>query len=249
MLTAILTQFPEEAFAVRPWNFLQSQDRILSVLESAATERAIVFHAMVLDEAKQLIAARCKEIGLPQCDLTGGFVDFLSRESGYKPSARLDRLHFTSHEYHHRIRALEFTLEHDDGLGLETIHRADIVLTGVSRTSKTPTSVYLAQQGYRVANVALAMEIAPPAQLLALKEKVVGLVIDPTQLTEIRTNRQAGWRMGQTSYNDPQAVAREVAWSRKLFASKGWPILDVTDQAVEETAARIVNLLKVDKPF
>jgi len=249
VLTAILTQFPEDAFVIRPWTFLQSHEQILEVLETAADERAIIFHAVVSAEVKQLISNRCAELRLSQCDLTGGFVEFLARESGLKPAANLSRLHDTSHEYHHRIRALEFTLEHDDGLGLETIHKADMVLTGVSRTSKTPTSVYLAQQGYRVANVALAMGIEPPAQLLALKQKVVGLVIDPIQLSEIRTNRQAAWRMGQTSYNDPEAVAREVAWSRRLFASQGWPILDVTDQAIEETAARIVNLLRPEKPF
>lgn len=249
MLTAILTQFPEGSFALRPWTFLRTPEQIINVLQAAGREQAIIFHAMVSADHKQLIADRCAQLGLSPCDLTGGFVEFLSHESGVMPTASLGRLHFTSHEYHHRIRSLEFTLEHDDGLGLETIHKADMVLTGVSRTSKTPTSIYLAQQGYRVANVALAMGVDPPAQLLELKEKVVGLVIDPMQLSEIRTNRQTGWKMGQTSYNDPQAVAREVAWSRKLFLSKGWPILDVTDQAIEETAARIVNLLRLEKPF
>ncbi|MCC6422045.1 MAG: kinase/pyrophosphorylase [Phycisphaerales bacterium] len=249
MLTAILTQFPESSFTLRTWTFLRTKEQIHQALKSAVDDKAIIFHAMVSDEDKQHIANHCRQLGLSQCDLTGGFVEFLSSHSGVMPTANLGRLHFTSHEYHHRIRSLEFTLDHDDGLGLETIHKADLVLTGVSRTSKTPTSIYLAQQGYRVANVALAMGIDPPAQLLALKEKVVGLVIDPMQLSEIRTNRQTGWRMGNTSYNDPQSVSREVAWSKKLFVSRGWPILDVTDQAIEETAARIVNLLRLEKPF
>ncbi|MCC7351145.1 MAG: kinase/pyrophosphorylase [Phycisphaerales bacterium] len=249
MLTAILTQFPESAFTLRLWTFLRTPEQIQQAMTEAAGERAIIFHAMVSADDKRLIADLSEQLGIPQCDLTGGFVEFLAGESGVKPTASLGRLHDTSHEYHHRIRSLEYTLDHDDGLGLETIHKADIILTGVSRTSKTPTSIYLAQQGYRVANVALAMGIDPPSQLLAMKEKVVGLVIDPMQLSEIRTNRQTGWRMGNTSYNDPHAVTREVAWSRKLFISQGWPILDVTDQAIEETAARIVNLLRLEKPF
>lgn len=249
MLTAILTQFPEGSFALRPWTFLRTQQQLIKVLRAAEEEQAIIFHAMVASDHKMLINDHCARAGMPQCDLTGGFVEFLAHESGVTPAANLDRLHFTSHEYHHRIRALEFTLEHDDGLGLQTLHKADLVLTGVSRTSKTPTSIYLAQQGYRVANVALALGVDPPSQLLELKEKVVGLVIDPMQLAEIRTSRQTGWKMGRTSYNDPQTVAREVAWSRKLFISKSWPILDVTDQAIEETAARIVNLLRLEKPF
>src|SRR5262249_54758647 len=122
--------------------------------------------------------------------------------SGVKPSADHTQLHETGEAYHGRIRALEFTLEHDDGLGLNTISEADIVLAGVSRTSKTPTSIYLAQQGFRTANVALAMEVQPPAELLKLDaKKVVGLIIDPDHLVDIRSRRQSDWRMSSTSYN------------------------------------------------
>jgi regulator of PEP synthase PpsR (kinase-PPPase family) len=146
--------------------------------------------------------------------------------------------------YQRRIDALEFALGHDDGLGLATLAEADIVLAGVSRTGKTPTSIYLAQQGYRVANVSLAVEVEPPPQLLALRaKKVVGLVISPQQLVMIRTRREADWHMARTSYGDPAHVAREIAWARQLYARQGWPVLDVTDQAIEETAARIVDAL------
>src|SRR5205085_19209 len=139
--------------------------------------------------------------------------------------------------------------EHDDALGLDSIGEADIVLVAVSRTSKTPTSVYLAQLGYRVANVALAMQVEPPKQLLELTtRKVVGLVIEPRTLADIRARRQQAWRMEATSYTDPREVAHEVAWSRELFTRQKWPILDVTNQAVEETAARIVNALGLTGP-
>ncbi len=248
MLTAFLTQFPSDAFVLRPQNFLQTPARLRVALDHVAEEPGIVCHAMVSSEAKGTIASRCDELGLPQCDLTGDFVHFLSRVSGIAPSADVEALHDTSNLYHERIKALEFTLEHDDGLGLETLHRADIVLAGVSRTSKTPTSIYLAQQGHKVANVSLAMGIEPPKQLLELKRNVVGLLIEPHQLVEIRTNRSIGWRMGDTRYNDPDHVDREVLWSKRLFARHGWPTLDVTDQAVEETAARIVNLIAARRP-
>jgi len=135
-----------------------------------------------------------------------------------------------------------------DALCLDTITEADIVLVGVSRTSKTPTSIYLSQLGYRSANVSLARSVEPPAELLAMPAgKVVGLVIDPHRLVEIRRRRQAEWAMGHTNYDDADAVREEITWSRRLFARQGWPIIDVTNNAVEETAARIVDLLRLPR--
>jgi regulator of PEP synthase PpsR (kinase-PPPase family) len=244
MLTAFLTQFPKHAFGMHRHNFVQTKPKLAKVFEHITSPRAIVFHAVVQPEMKKAITDECRKRGIPECDLTGQFVEFLSRESGIAPARDVNRLHDMTSEYRQRIKALEFTLEHDDGLGLDTIYEADIVLAGVSRTSKTPTSIYLAQQGYRVANVSLAMGVDPPQQLLNLeKRSVVGLVIDPGTLVEIRTNRNVGWRMGNTRYNDPDFVDREIAWSKRLFLSKGWPVLNVTDQAVEETAAKIVDAL------
>ena len=119
---------------------------------------------------------------------------------------------------------MEFTLEHDDGLGLETLAQADIVLAGISRTSKTPTSVYLAQMGYRAANVSLAMGVPPPPELLAMpSNKVVGLLIYPETLAEIRTRRNRGWKMGDTAYNDPAMIAEELTCSRRLFQKQRGP--------------------------
>lgn len=246
MLTAFLTQFPNGSFVVRGHNFLDTPTKLHQAMERLGAVGGIVFHALVGPQAKHDVKAFCQHRGLPCCDLTGRFVEFLSKSSGIAPQADIERLHRISDEYHSRIKAVEFTLEHDDGLGLDTIHQADIVLTGVSRTSKTPTSIYLAQQGYRTANVSLALEVQPPRQLLALPPtQVVGLVIDPHRLVEIRSTRQVSWRMEQTSYSEFEHVQKEVTWSRRLFASRGWPILDVTHQAVEETAARVVELMGV----
>ncbi len=249
MLTAILTQFPPDRFALYRQNFLQSDMLLQRALEQVAKKPGLVFHAVVSPAAKKMIADHCAKLGLACHDLTGQTVDFLIRESGVQPQPDHSRLHDVSHEYHQRIKALEFTLEHDDGLGVDTIHQADIVLVGVSRTSKTPTSIYLAQQGYRVANVSLALGVEPPRQLMQLTSRnVIGLTIEPHHLVEIRTNRQVQWRMTDTSYNDEDSVAREITWSRRLFASAGWPVLDVTGRAVEETAARIINILNLAGP-
>jgi [pyruvate, water dikinase]-phosphate phosphotransferase / [pyruvate, water dikinase] kinase len=204
----------------------------------------MILHALVSKDAKRAVAAFCQAMELPCRDLTGDFVDFLSRESGLSASDDAKALHHVDEAYKKRIRAIEFTTQHDDGLGLNTLAEADIVLAGVSRTSKTPTSVYLAQQGYKVANISLAMGVEPPPQLLAMPpRKVVGLVIDPTQLLEIRSHRQHEWRMGDTRYADAGAVEQELQWSRRLFVRQGWAILDVTDQAIEETAAKVLQRL------
>jgi len=244
MMTAFLTQFPDGAFEVRRHNFLATPAKLTAALAKTTEAPAIIVHAMVEKESKDLIARHVSKHKIPCCDLTGTFVDFLAAASGIAPEHNVRRLHDTTEAYHQRIKALEFTLDHDDGLGLDSLHEADIVLTGVSRTSKTPTSIYLSQQGLRVANVSLAIKVEPPKELLALKKGVVGLVIDPKRLIEIRTTRSVGWRLGDTDYNDPDEVKREINWSRRLFAKHGWPILDVTSRAVEETAGRIVELIK-----
>lgn len=203
---------------------------------------------MVHPAFKRMIQERCRKIGSPYCDLTGQFVEFLARESGIAPKPDIASLHETGGAYTQRISALEFTLAHDDGLGLETIDQSQVVLVGVSRTSKTPTSIYLAQQGYSVANVSLALGIEPPKELLALRNGVVGLIISARQLEEIRTNRSAAWHLGDTNYSNPEHINDELAWCRRLFAQRGWPVLDVTDRAIEETAARIVDILRLDPP-
>jgi hypothetical protein len=244
MLTAMLTQFPKSAFRVRMKTFLSTEPKLGAALEEVTRDAAaICFHALVSPTAKETVETRCKKGGIPSCDLTGQFVQFLAEESGMRPLADTRLLHDVNESYHRRIRAIEFALQHDDGLGLDTIHEADVVLVGVSRTSKTPTTMYLAQQGHFVGNVALAFGIDPPKELLALPpKKVVGLTIEPAQLVEIRTRRQREWGMGNTGYNDVDAVEREMGWSRTLFARQGWPTLNVTNQAIEETAARILEI-------
>lgn len=249
MLTALLTQFPTDAVVPRFETFLTTEARLAAALDQAKRAGAAVCHAMVSEAFKQQIEAYCSAAGLRCLDLTGHVVTFLADATGLQPRGDLRSLHRVDEAYRRRIGAIEFTLEHDDGLGVDTLSAADVVLAGVSRTGKTPTSIYLAQQGYRVANVALAVEVPPPPQLLALTgKKVVGLVIDAQQLVMIRKRRESDWRAGASSYGEPDHVERELAWARRLFARQGWPVLDVTDCAIEETAARVLSLLGTAPP-
>jgi [pyruvate, water dikinase]-phosphate phosphotransferase / [pyruvate, water dikinase] kinase len=244
VLTAVLTQFPAESISLRFENFIRDDKRIDNLLIEAREHKAAVCHAMVSDRLKQRIKTRCSAARLRCFDLTGGLVEFLEKATGVTPTGNIEGLHRLDEAYRQRIGAMEFTLSHDDGLGLDTLCEADVVLVGVSRTSKTPTSILLAQQGYRAANVSLARGVEPPAQLFALpSRKVVGLTINPDQLAIIRAHRQAAWGMSQTDYGSPRSVANEVAWCRSIFRERGWPVLDVTDQAVEETAAKVIGLV------
>lgn len=249
MLTAFLTQFPPGSFAVHPLTFLQDSGSLNKALDRVAAAPGLVFHALVSGEAKGTVERRCKERQIPVCDLTGDFVNFIALNSGVAPREDPSRLHDTDETYHGRIKAIEFALAHDDGLGLETLHEAHLVLTGISRTSKTPTTIYLAQHGYKVGNVALSMDVPPPNELLNLPHnKVVGLLIDAPQLIEIRTRRQREWGMGDTRYNDDEYVYNEIDWSKRLFRQRGWVTVNVTDQAIEETAARVLEIVGFTKP-
>jgi regulator of PEP synthase PpsR (kinase-PPPase family) len=203
-------------------------------------------HAVVSPKHKQQVETFCRTHRLACCDMTGAFVDFLASASGTQPRQDVGALHEVSDEYHRRIEAIEFTMQHDDGLGVTRLQEADVVLVGVSRTSKTPTCIYLAQQGYKAANVAIAIEVPLPEELLSMKEKkIVGLLIDPVRLVEVRQTRQRDWHMAGTSYTNYEHVESEVTWSRHLFNRQGWPTLDVTKTAVEETAARVIHVLNL----
>lgn len=248
MLAAMLTQFPPGSFSTRFWTFLRTQTDIDKALTGVGEQGGLIMHAVASPQAKEQINEFCRQRRIHCKDLTGLFVEFLAEASGLNPSNDWRDLHRTDEAYHRRIQAVEFTLSHDDGLGLDTISEAQAVLAGVSRTSKTPTSIYLSQLGYRAANVSLARSVEPPRQLLELpRTKVIGLVIDPARLVEIRRRRQAEWSMGPTVYDDDEAVREEVTWSRRLFTRQGWQVIDVTNNAIEETAARIVDLLQLPR--
>ena len=249
MVTSFLTQFPAGSFQVFTKPFVRQPQRMEECFHAVSTRPGIVFHAVVSPELKSEIAARCEALKVSCRDLTGSTVKFLARAAGIKPESDPHKLHPVDGAYCGRINALNFALEHDDGLGLDSLAEADVVLAGVSRTGKTPASMFLAMQGFRTANVALAMPLPPPRELVALPAgKVIGLVIHPANLAGIRTRRQTAWHMAQTAYSDPRQVEKEIQWSRRIFTELRCPVLDVTDQAVEETAARVIDMLGLTEP-
>ena len=207
----------------------------------------IVLYTMVDRELSARIEERCREIGAPCLSILGSVLALFHSFLGAETTPRVGGQHTLNAEYFRRIDALNFTMVHDDGQHTETLDEADVVLVGVSRTSKTPTSIYLANRGIRTANVPLVPGIVPPPALDALKRPlVVGLFASPERIVQVRQNRLLGLNAAQpdSNYVDRQSVSEEIALSKQLCAKRGWPLIDVTRRSIEETAAAIIALLQ-----
>jgi regulator of PEP synthase PpsR (kinase-PPPase family) len=218
-------------------------DRVLREIEESP---GIVLYTLVDPDLTERLEAKCRELGLPCLSILGPVLGLFQSYLGTETSRRAGAQHLLNAEYFKRIDALNYTMLHDDGQHLEDLEASDVVLVGVSRTSKSPTSIYLANRGVKTANVPIVMGVPLPPQLENLKGPlVVGLYASPERIVQIRQNRLLGLRMhgNGDAYVDRQAVAEEVAFSRRLCARHNWPSIDVTRRSIEETAAAIMALL------
>ena len=172
------------------------------------------------------------------------FSKLLNQKAIHKPSAQ----HVLDEDYYKRIEAIQFTMSHDDGKKIDDIDNADVVLLGVSRTSKTPTSIYLANRGYKTVNIPLVLDQKIPENLKANELCIIGLVADPERLSDIRRNRVAMMKEQKLKeYTDLESIKKEVEDSKKLFKKNNWPVIDVTRRSVEETAASILKIIDIKK--
>lgn len=218
-------------------------DRVLREIEESP---GIVLYTLVDPDLTERLEAKCRELGLPCLSILGPVLGLFQSYLGTETSRRAGAQHLLNAEYFKRIDALNYTMLHDDGQHIEDLEASDVVLVGVSRTSKSPTSIYLANRGVKTANVPIVMGVPLPPQLENLKGPlVVGLYASPERIVQIRQNRLLGLRMhgNGDAYVDRQAVAEEVAFSRRLCARHNWPSIDVTRRSIEETAAAIMALL------
>jgi [pyruvate, water dikinase]-phosphate phosphotransferase / [pyruvate, water dikinase] kinase len=218
-------------------------DRVLAEIED---EPGVVLYTLLEQDLIGRLESTCRELGLPCLSILGPvlrlFQSYLGAESTHKVGAQ----HMLNAEYFKRIDALNYTMLHDDGQLLDDFEEAEIVLVGVSRTSKTPTSIYLANRGVKTANFPLVPGITLPSQIERLtKPLVVGLFASPERIVAIRQNRLLGLKVQRDDdqYIDRQAVAEEIAYSRRLCATNNWPLIDVTRRSIEETAAAVMALL------
>lgn len=218
-------------------------ERVLVEIESAP---GIVLYTLLEPELTGRLESKCRELGVPSLSILGPVLHILQAYLGAETIHRIGAQHTLNADYFRRIDALNYTMLHDDGQNVHGLEEADIVLTGVSRTSKTPTSIYLANRGVKTANVPLILGAPVPAQLEAIAGPlVVGLYASPERIVQIRQNRLLGLNASDEdgSYVDRYAVAEEVAFSRRLCAKHHWPSIDVTRRSIEETAAAVLALL------
>jgi hypothetical protein len=218
-------------------------DRILDELDDAP---GIVLYTLLDRELADPLEEKCRALGLPFLSILDPVLQLFQSYLGGQSTHRIGAQHLLNAEYFKRIDALNYTMLHDDGQHTDDLEQADIVLVGVSRTSKTPTSIYLANRGVKTANVPLVPNVALPPNLETLKlPLVVGLIASPERIVQIRQNRLLGLKAEQDAdqYVDRQAVTEEIAFSRKLCGRHNWPIIDVTRRSIEETAAAIAALL------
>src|ERR1700756_294017 len=215
-------------------------DRVLASIEA---EPGITLYTLLDEALVERMEAKCAELGLPCRSILGPvlrvFQSYLGTESTHKVGAQ----HILNAEYFKRIDALNYTMMHDDGQLADDLENADVILVGVSRTSKTPTSIYLANRGVKTANIPLVPGMPTPAGLEAVRRPlVVGLFASPERIVQIRQNRLLGLHAHRDDdqYIDRQAVAEEIAASRRLCAKHNWPIIDVTRRSIEETAAAVL---------
>ena len=246
MAKAVIARFDGVIPIEHIYALVRSPRQMERVLEEVAGAPGVVLHTLVDRELREQLEEGCRRLQTPQIGALDPLVGALSGYLGTNISTRVGAQHALDHGYFNRIGALDFAIAHDDGQGtLEQLEHADVVLCGVSRTSKTPTCIYLANRGIRAANVPLVPGQEDGERLTRLKNPlVVGLTVSPDRLVQIRRNRLEGLNAARASdYVDHDAVRDETVKARRAFERRGWPTIDVTRRSVEETAAAIINLL------
>ncbi|MDP6344482.1 MAG: pyruvate, water dikinase regulatory protein [Alphaproteobacteria bacterium] len=244
LATAALVQFENAEPQRHMWSMVRSPAQLSPVIDAIADHPGLVMFTLVDHNLREQLQDECRRLQVPCISVLdpvlGALANFLGSESREQPG----RQHVMDAEYFDRIDAIHFCMNHDDGQGLDDLDRADVVLVGVSRTSKTPTCIYLANRGIKAANVPLVPGVPTPEQLDGVREAlVIGLTASPDRIVQIRRNRLLSLRQEpETDYVDFAAVKDEVAYARKLFSAKKWPVIDVTRRSIEETAAAILNL-------
>ena len=241
---AALAQYDDVETVRHFWPMVRTESHLERICQEIAQSPGLVIFTLVNPVTRRVLENRCREMGLPAVAPLDIVNDALSGMLGQQAKARPGRQHVLDAAYFARVDAIHYTIAHDDGVGAEDWEEADILLAGVSRSSKTPTSIYLANRGYKVANIPIVIESPPPASLYTLENPlVVGLTTSADRLIQVRRNRLLSLNQApDTAYVAEDAVVRELAYARRMFADNDWPTIDVTRRSIEETAAAIIAL-------
>ncbi|MGE5311468.1 MAG: pyruvate, water dikinase regulatory protein [Nitrospirota bacterium] len=242
---AVLSQFETGTIQVRRFTMVEDTDLILSILSRAQQEKALVAYTIVAPHNREVLEREAAKRELETVDVMGNFIVKLAIFLEQRPLGIPGKQHQIDANYYRRIEAIEFAVKHDDGRSPHTLHRADIVLVGLSRTGKTPLSAYMAQMGWKVANIPLFPDVPPPAEAFAIDQvKLYALAIEANSLVRVRQERLKYLGLpDDAKYADPSKIGQEITWCQAFYRQHShWPVIDVSGRAIEEVAARIMQL-------
>ena len=247
---SLKSQFSNFEYEKKEFAFVRTEQQIDKIIkECNKIENSLILYTIVETKLAKYISNKSNESRVPCFGILGNlilsFSKLLNQKAIHKPSAQ----HVLDDDYYKRIEAIQFTMAHDDGKKIDDINNADVILLGVSRTSKTPTSIYLANRGYKTVNIPLVLEQKIPDGLSSnVTSCIIGLVADPERLADIRRNRVAIMKDHTLKeYTELSYIKSEIEDSKKLFKKNNWPIIDVTRKSVEETAASILKIIEIKK--
>ena len=246
---ALKAQFKNIEYKVHSYSFTRTENQILKILEDAKkNENSVILYTIVDNNLAKYLANTSDEKKIPCFGVLGNlilnFSKILNQKASHEPSGQ----HVLNEEYYDRIEAIQFTMNHDDGNLLNDIEKSDIILVGVSRTSKTPTSIYLANKGFKTSNIPLVNENSLPKKLRENPQVtcVVGLNTEPERLVDLRKNRMNSLKETEnTKYTSIENIKKEIIDAKKTFQKYRWPSIDVTRKSVEETAASIIKIHEI----
>ena len=247
---SLKSQFAGFEYDKREYAFVRTEQQIDKIIKECITSNnSLILYTIVETRLAKYISNQSEKNNVPCFGILGNlilsFSKLLNQKAIHKPSAQ----HVLDDDYYKRIEAIQFTMAHDDGKKVDDIKSADVILLGVSRTSKTPTSIYLANRGYKTINIPLVLDQQIPKDLTSNKKIcIIGLVADPERLVDIRRNRVAIMKDHKLKeYTDLSFIKKELDDSKNLFKKNNWPIIDVTRKSVEETAASILKIIEIKK--
>ena len=240
---ASCAQYPQGLAVEHLHALVRSEAQLEKTLELIKSYPGIVFYTLVNPERRLILEEKCAELNIPAVSILDPALASLGRYLGAPMSSEIGAQRTMDKEYFSRIGALDFAMAHDDGQNIEGLKSADIVLLGISRTSKTPTCIYLANRGLKAGNIPLVPG-APAPEILSTYKKplIVGLISTPDRIVEIRRQRINSLGQGTTNYVDKNKVREEMMTAKRMFTRNRWPVVDVSRRSIEETAARIINI-------
>ena len=246
---ALKAQFVNIEYKVHSYSFTRTENQILKILDDAKkNNNSIILYTIVDNNLAKYLANKSDEKKIPCFGILGNLILSFSKLLNQKASHQPSGQHILNDEYYRRIEAIQFTMNHDDGNLTNEVEKSDIILLGVSRTSKTPTSIYLANKGFKTSNIPLVNENSIPEKLKKAPNIscIIGLTAEPERLVDIRKNRLISLKEAEsTKYVDIETIRNEIEDAKKTFKKYKWPIIDVTRKSVEETAASIIKIYEI----